>query len=212
MKHNIGKAKTLPKAHLCHSLSYTNDLSNITQDASNKNTMGTQVSQAPIQKPSPKFHYQSSFSAPITVRKYKACYLLPHCPHIHHNIATSYQEKSGMQSCDQSTLSDSNGAKITSELTNKPWSSQKSNVFAVLSLGSFSTLFRWNTYFPLQSLPFCMQVPSQDTKANVCAGRPSQQLQSQRSARVGCSSGLGSAGWEVLMLTQRTLRKGQSHL
>lgn len=117
-----------------------------------------------------------------------------------------------MQSCDQSTLSDSNGAKITSELTNKPWSSQKSNVFAVLSLGSFSTLFRWNTYFPLQSLPFCMQVPSQDTKANVCAGRPSQQLQSQRSARVGCSSGLGSAGWEVLMLTQRTLRKGQSHL
>lgn len=37
MKHDIGKAKTLPKAHLCHSLSYTNDLSNITQDASNKN-------------------------------------------------------------------------------------------------------------------------------------------------------------------------------
>lgn len=57
MKHDIGKAKTLPKAHLCHSLSYTNDLSNITQDASNKNTMGTQVSQAPIQKPSPKFYY-----------------------------------------------------------------------------------------------------------------------------------------------------------
>lgn len=66
--------------------------------------------------------------------------------------------------------------------------------------------------FPLQSLPFCTQVPSQDTKANVCAGRPSQQLQSQRSARVGCNSDLGSTGWEVLMLTQRTLRKGQSHL
>lgn len=138
MKHDIGKAKTLPKAHLCHSLSYTNDLSNITQDASNKNTMGTQVSQAPIQKPSPKFYYQSSFSAPITVRKYKACYLLPHCPHIHHNISTSYQEKRGMQSCDRSTLSDSNGAKITSELTNINPGVHKRAMFSLFSLQAAS--------------------------------------------------------------------------
>lgn len=70
-----------------------------------------------------------------------------------------------MQSCDRSTLSDSNGAKITSELTNKPWSSQKSNVFAVLSLGSFSTLFRWNTYFHSSHFPsacrFHLKTPKQ---------------------------------------------------
>lgn len=69
MKRYIGKAKILPKACLCYLLSYTNDLSNITQGASNKSTVGTQVFQAPIQKPSPKFYYSSSSSAPITASK-----------------------------------------------------------------------------------------------------------------------------------------------